>query len=475
MMRKILLGLLSILTFTSSCYADITLRDFIASMVVLGNNQDAVQPYVFFSLPVSQQKRLFTTKVPALASHSDSIRTHLEEIVDVELIRCIKERGDASLESATSSTIADIIKGLDDTGVPLALSSHIRVDALTKSVAREVAQLFLKAHEKFVQLKGSGWWEKTVDLSKLSPSESLKFQRNGLLIAALNKRFDLGLDNEIAHLGFDFNQLLFDTIGSIKFDEMNDLFMTIDLAKAAGVSLEKKNNTGETALLAAASALGDEAELLQKLIDVGADKEAQDNDGKTPLMGAVTNQNFKKAAALLSAKVNINAKDHNGDTALMLVAKRPERLKGTKFLLQHGADKEIKNNRGETALYQAAFYGKVEQLQELINAGADKEARDNNGDTPLIAALWDSNRIENAAALLNAGANINAQGMDRNTPLILAVHLHLPQAVKMLLDHNPDQTLRNDEKETAYDLAVRRGYKDIIALFDQKNKVNKNK
>ena len=52
-----------------------------------------------------------------------------------------------------------------------------------------------------------------------------------------------------------------------------------------------------------------------------------------------------------------------------------------KLLLEHGADVNIRNRSGATALAYAATFGQTQAVELLLAAGADKSIQDVNGKT----------------------------------------------------------------------------------------------
>ncbi len=86
------------------------------------------------------------------------------------------------------------------------------------------------------------------------------------------------------------------------------------------------------------------------------------------LIEAASRGETKKVKALLDAEADVEAKNNNGHTALMLAA-----LSGNtdtaKALLEAGADLEAKNNNGGTALMSAAQQGHTEIVELLKKAG----------------------------------------------------------------------------------------------------------
>jgi ankyrin repeat protein len=107
-------------------------------------------------------------------------------------------------------------------------------------------------------------------------------------------------------------------------------------------------------------------EVVRALIKAGADVNAKDNDGFTPLIwGAAKNgKGAEIVAVLIQAGADIHAKDNNGSTPLMWAA-GCKNTEAVNTLIQAGADVNVKNGDGETALMWAAAY-----------VGADVSAND---------------------------------------------------------------------------------------------------
>jgi hypothetical protein len=93
----------------------------------------------------------------------------------------------------------------------------------------------------------------------------------------------------------------------------------------------------------------------------------------------------------------------SGDTGLHLVTARRDSL-WVKFLLQRGANPNIRNNEGITPLQLATRLGFVEGAEMLIEGGAQVSVADQQGETPLIAAVHQRN-IPLVRRLLSEGAN----------------------------------------------------------------------
>jgi cytohesin len=85
---------------------------------------------------------------------------------------------------------------------------------------------------------------------------------------------------------------------------------------------------------------------------------------------------------LLAAGADPNAVDFEGATPLMYAAKveRPEVLRA---LLAAGADPDAQDAQGRTALMYAADHCQTESVRLLVQAGADVMLKDSNGYTAL--------------------------------------------------------------------------------------------
>src|SRR3989339_16020 len=111
--------------------------------------------------------------------------------------------------------------------------------------------------------------------------------------------------------------------------------------------VDKSDAAGYTALMNAVSS-GDSA-LVQKLIDCGANvKKANSYTGQTPLMFAAA-RNLEIARYLIEKGADTNAADSEGFTPLM-IATLEDKPKVVTLLLDKGANPSLVNKKGKTAL-----------------------------------------------------------------------------------------------------------------------------
>jgi ankyrin repeat protein len=116
---------------------------------------------------------------------------------------------------------------------------------------------------------------------------------------------------------------------------------------------------------------------IQAAINNGADVNATDKYGMTPLMWAAEyNRNPEVITTLLKAGADLKAQDKSGFTALMIAASRTHSPEIIITLLRAGADAKAKNGKGYTALDYAKYNRYLEgtnALKELKEASKVNE------------------------------------------------------------------------------------------------------
>jgi hypothetical protein len=139
--------------------------------------------------------------------------------------------------------------------------------------------------------------------------------------------------------------------------------------------------------------------LEMKSIDVEARKGGREN-GSTCLTNAARKGHLDICRLLIDKGADIEAKDREGWTPLHLVARRGH-IEIARLLCDRGADIEALDKSEWRPLHWAAKYGHISIVKELIEVrNADINARDEDGRT----ALWmarENNRVDIAAYLVS--------------------------------------------------------------------------
>lgn len=130
--------------------------------------------------------------------------------------------------------------------------------------------------------------------------------------------------------------------------------------------------------------------IIELLLQLGANPNAADSLGHTPLYFVGNGSPGPSGAAVVRALVkggaNVNAQERlKHCTALHMAARRGNVLVA-EALLDCGAEIEARDKLGETALHRAVKCGKEEMVGFLLSRGADAQARGKSGQTPWQAA-----------------------------------------------------------------------------------------
>ena len=102
-----------------------------------------------------------------------------------------------------------------------------------------------------------------------------------------------------------------------------------------------------------------------KLLNEGADVNAADNEGLTPLHAAASRDSVDVVRILLDAGADINAQSNTGETPLYDAVRNttPGALDIIRLLRERGADPTIPTEKGSTALKFVSRYGKPEERE----------------------------------------------------------------------------------------------------------------
>ena len=125
----------------------------------------------------------------------------------------------------------------------------------------------------------------------------------------------------------------------------------LDFLDGDANSVRLRDPKGNTALHIAAGAWGHD-EFVELLISRGADVNARNERGDTPLCMATDDRNIAKARSLIS----------------------------------HGADPNLKGSEGDTPLHRAAEWGNPQVVELLLASGAEVSPKNGKGETPLDLA-----------------------------------------------------------------------------------------
>jgi ankyrin repeat protein len=152
------------------------------------------------------------------------------------------------------------------------------------------------------------------------------------------------------------------------------MFSGIFTAFAATVS--PKANKATENLLKVVKNKRVSAEKVIQLIQEGANVNAVNNYGKTPLMLAVSNSNPEITRVLIKYGANVNSVDTAEWTPLIFAVSLNSNPEVLQVLIENGADVNAVNKHGSTVLMKAAFKrnSNPDVLRVLIENGANINA-----------------------------------------------------------------------------------------------------
>jgi len=245
--------------------------------------------------------------------------------------------------------------------------------------------------------------------------------------------------------------------------------------------------------------------LVKNMLKKGANVNAADQYGQTPLYLAAFHGHTDVAKLLLAKDANIRDKSkmlraasYGGLLWLVkdMLAKGADvntkrKYGGTplsnavdgghadviKLLLAHGADVNTSGSLDQAPLYSAAWRGQVEVMKLLLAHGADVNAGDEYGQTPLHKASGNKygdtpfhtdlpeGQADVIKLLLAHGANINIKDKYGKTPLSIASDKGHVEVVKLLLAHGADVNTKNKYGDTPIDNAAIEGHDKIVKLL----------
>jgi uncharacterized protein len=225
----------------------------------------------------------------------------------------------------------------------------------------------------------------------------------------------------------------------------------------------------------------------QSLLRQGADVNAADPDGTTPLHWAAEAGDTEMAQMLLRAGANAKARNRYGVTPLSLAASNGNGAL-VALLLKAGADPAATLPNGETILMKAARSGNPEAVRLLLERGSDVNARESSyGETALMWAAAE-NHPEAVELLLQHGAQIDARSDEMKyeqdrfglegvmtilprghwTALMYAARQGSLEAARALLTAGAALNLTDPDSTTALVLAIINGHFDTAAMMVEK-------
>ena len=185
---------------------------------------------------------------------------------------------------------------------------------------------------------------------------------------------------------------------------------------------------------------------------------------RAPLADAAEKMDRARIRTLLAQRVDVNAQQADGMTALHWAAYRDE-LELARQLVRAGANVKAANRYGVTPLSLACTNGDGGMVALFITAGVDVNAALPGGETPLMTASRTGN-LAAVKALINHGAKVDAKDDRRGQTALMwaAAEGHAP-IVQALIDADADFKARVPSGLSPLMFAVREGRADVVRVL----------
>ena len=218
------------------------------------------------------------------------------------------------------------------------------------------------------------------------------------------------------------------------------------------VNVKHADSTGCSALSHAV--VRNHPDVVEVLIDAGADIEVKNEKGRSPLLRASCLGHLDIAKVLVKAGAGVCVTDKQGGTCLALASyfghtETVRYLVGLKEV-----DVKHVENTGRTALSIAVVRNHPDVVEVLIDAGADIEVKDEKGRSRLLRASC-LGHLDIAKVLVEAGADVCVTDNKGCACLALASYMGHTETVRYLVGL----------KEVDLKHAVARNHPDVVEVL----------
>lgn len=179
--------------------------------------------------------------------------------------------------------------------------------------------------------------------------------------------------------------------------------------------------------------------------------DALDNVGRTRLMNAIMENDDRVCYILLESGANPNAQDKDGWTPLMYACRYAQTSTVIQLLFEYGAKLDAKSNYQVSVLQIAAAYSKNRKvLATVLEQAANLKL---NLQDSFITALKEERSEEFIGEYLKYNLNLNSMYKGKTPLMYAAEYYESTDVIKLLLEKGADPYIISSEKKNAFSYA----------------------
>lgn len=224
------------------------------------------------------------------------------------------------------------------------------------------------------------------------------------------------------------------------------------LLLSAGANVNATDNLGKTPIMMIMPK-DKVRELYVLLISYKADLTQKDMYGDSVLhIATMMKVNIDELSILINNGADVNARNKYGVTPL-LIAVQSDDLKTVKLLTSASADIHTKDTYGKSPL-SMAFAGSSELFEAVINS-KNATSQDSDGNTPLHIALLNSAPIAKIMYIIGLTSDVDIRNMDGDSALYIATKNNMKEVGELILAKNADIFASNKQNDSPLRVALR--------------------
>lgn len=218
-----------------------------------------------------------------------------------------------------------------------------------------------------------------------------------------------------------------------------------------------------------------EALNLRNLTDINRSIKASENtlsslnnEGHTALHVAIEKHLFLPTKTLIESGAPLDAQTTVSKNTPLLLALHIRNTAASELLIAAGANLDIQNSDGDTALMCAVRKGLLTTVQQLLDAGANPDIQNNSGQTAVLLSVSLGNSPDITKLLLEKGANPDIQKADGSTAFHHAVVVDNLTVVQALIDANANPNIMQSAGKTPVMIDTTRTIRDMLLAYQKK-------